>query len=162
MFETERCLINTLQESDFDDVKRLYSHSDVRKYLGGVRQGEAMTNVFYEMLHSSDDSFYWLIREKHNNVFIGLVSLDPHHDGVDYELSYQLLPNWWGAGYATEAVQKIIHFAFTELNLPKVIAETQVANFSSCKLMEKIGMECERTISRFGSEQAIYSIHNNL
>lgn len=111
-----------------------------------------------EMLNTSNKSYYWVVREKRTDDFIGLLSLGPHHDGVDLEVSYQLLPNWWGRGYATEVVQVIINYALNELNLPKVLAETQTANISSCKLLEKLGMELERKVNRFGAEQSIYSI----
>ncbi|WP_413305938.1 GNAT family N-acetyltransferase [Bacillus sp. 1P10SD] len=158
MFETERCVIRCLQKSDFADVKKLYVNEDVRKYLGGVRPDDSIEVVFDEMLHSSNDSFYWVVSEKHTDDFIGMVSLDPHHDGDYLEMSYQLLPTWWGAGYATEVVQVIINFALDDLNLPKVIAETQIANRPSCRLLEKLGMNLEGTLSRFGAEQAIYSI----
>lgn len=158
MFETERCFIRNLQKSDYDDLKKIYVNKEVRKYLGGIRQVDSIKIVLDEMLNSSEISFYWVVRERCTGEFIGLVSLDPHHDNDYLEISYQLLPNWWGAGYATEVVQVIINFALYELNLPKVVAETQTANTSSCKLLEKLGMELERTISRFGAEQAIYSI----
>lgn len=161
MFETERCFISTLRKSDYADVKKLYVNQKVRKYLGGIRQDSSIKVVLDEMLNPSDNSFYWVIRKKHSNDFIGLISLDPHHDGVYLEVSYQLLPEWWSAGYATEAVQVIINFALYELNLPKVIAETQIANISSCKLLERLGMNLEKTISRFGAEQAIYSIQSS-
>ncbi|WP_080848052.1 GNAT family N-acetyltransferase [Cytobacillus gottheilii] len=158
MFETERCLIRILQKYDYVDVKKIFVNKEVRKYLGGIRQDDAIEAGLDEMLNPSDNSFYWVVREKQTDEFIGLVSLDPHHDGDYLEISYQLLPNWWGAGYATEVVREIIHFALNELNLSKVVAETQTANTSSCRLLEKLGMKLERTISRFGAEQAIYSI----
>ena len=110
------------------------------------------------MLNPSDNSFYWVIREKQTDTFIGLVSLDPHQDGVYLEISYQLLPNWWGKGYATEVVQTIINYAFNELHLTKILAETQTANKISCMLLKKLGMDLERTIMRYGAEQGIYSI----
>ncbi|QVY62553.1 GNAT family N-acetyltransferase [Cytobacillus gottheilii] len=161
MFETERCLIRSLQESDFVDVKKIFANKEVRKYLGGIRQDDAIEAGLDEMLNSSDNSFYWVVREKHTDEFIGLISLDPHHDGDYLEISYQLLPHWWGAGYATEVVQVIITFALHELKLPKIVAETQTANTSSCRLLEKLGMELERTTSRFGAEQAIYCIRTS-
>jgi [ribosomal protein S5]-alanine N-acetyltransferase len=153
--------MNTFQKSDYIDVKKLYINQEVRKYLGGIRQENSIELVLNEMLNSSMDSFYWVVREKHTDDFIGLVSLDPHHDSVYLEISYQFLPNWWGKGYATEVVQLIINYALNELNLSKVIAETQTANTSSCRLLERVGMELERTISRFGAEQAIYSIKSS-
>lgn len=158
LFESKRCVINTFQKSDYADVKKLYVDCEVRKFLGGVRQEDSIEASLDEMLKISDDSFYWAVREKHTDNFIGLVSLDPHHDGAYLEVSYQFLPNWWGRGYATEVVQLIIDYGLSGLNLPKIVAETQTVNTSSCKLLERIGMKLERTISRFGAEQAIYSI----
>lgn len=113
------------------------------------------------MLRKNDDCFYWAVRKKHTGDFMGLISLDSHHDGLHLEISYQFLPQWWGKGYATEAVQLIINYGLNELKLSKIVAETQTANISSCKLLERVGMELEQTISRFGAEQAIYSIKSS-
>lgn len=52
----------------------------------------------------------------------------------------------------------IINYALNELNLSRVVAETQTANTSSCRLLERVGMEIEKISIRFGAEQAIYSI----
>ncbi|WP_087919643.1 GNAT family N-acetyltransferase [Paenibacillus donghaensis] len=49
-------------------------------------------------------------------------------------------------------------YVFNDLNLTKVIAETQMANHSSCRLLEKVGMKLEQTVIRYGAEQAIYGI----
>lgn len=158
MLETERCLINTIKKSDYIDVENLYGNDEVRKFLGGIRSGDSIKEVFADMLNAGKDSYYWVVREKHTDNFIGLVSLDPHHEEVYLELSYQFLPKWWGKGYATEVVQGLINYALNELKLSKVIAETQTANKASCRLLERVGMKFERTLTRFGSEQVIYSI----
>ena len=158
MFETNRCSIQTFRGTDFQDVSELYLNPQVRRFLGGIRQAEEMNEVLESMVNPAVDSYYWVIREKESQLFIGLVSLDPHHDGEYLEISYQFLPIWWGRGYGAEVVEKIIHYAFEELKLSKVVAETQIANDASCRLLEKVGMKLERTINRFGAEQAIYSI----
>lgn len=157
MLETKRCSIKPFQESDAVDVQQLYTNQEVRKYLGGIRQEDSINEVLNEMLHPSKDSFYWTVREKMAGEFIGLVSLDPHHED-DIEISYQFLPDWWGKGYAAEVVQKIIHYALNELKLERLVAETQTANTASCRLLERVGMKFEKTVIRFGEEQSIYSI----
>lgn len=158
MFKTERCTIKRLQESDLNDVKKIYANHEVREFLGGIRNKESVRGIVEEMLTSSPESFHWVVREKQTESMIGLVSLDLHHEGVYQEVSYQFLPCWWGKGYASEVVSVIIHFALNELNLSTIVAETQTANQASCKLLERLGMEFERTTVRFGAEQAIYSI----
>lgn len=161
MLETKRCTMKTFQKSDYDDVKKLYTNPDVRKFLGGVRQKDSIEAALDDMLRKNDDCFYWAVRKKHPGDFMGLISLDPHHDGLHLEISYQFLPQWWGKGYATEAVQLIINYGLNELKLSKIVAETQTANIPSCKLLERVGMELEQTTSRFGAEQAIYSIKSS-
>lgn len=162
MIETNRCRLIELQEADCEDVKRLYMDIQVREFLGGTVSEETYQINFSNMCKLRTDALYWVIREKENGLFIGLISLDLHHDGVSTEVSYQVLPEWWEKGYGTEVVQQVIAYAFKELILPKVIAETQTANISSCKLLERIGMSLEQKVQRFGAEQAIYVINNTL
>lgn len=160
MVETNRCRLSKLQECDYDDVKKLYMNEEVRKFLGGTIADEKTFKAkFFDVLENSNrGSLDWVIRATSNDEFIGLITLDRHHDGMNTEVSYQLLPNWWGDGYATEVISQIIRYAFQEMGLPKVIAETQTANKSSCKLLERVGMKLEQTVQRYGAEQAIYSI----
>ena len=160
MFETDRCTIQKFQRIDWHDVSRLYMNIDVRKYLGGIRTEKQVQAALTHMLHPNDVCYNWVVREKKTHHFIGLVSLDTHHDGNDFELSYQFSPEWWGKGYATEVIHVIIEHAFKDLQLDKIVAETQVANRASCKLLEKIGMKRECDIMRFGEKQAIYYINN--
>ncbi|WP_285853671.1 GNAT family N-acetyltransferase [Oceanobacillus luteolus] len=158
MFVTERCYLRTFNHADITDVKNLFVNPDVRKYLGGIRDEASIGEVMQSMLAPSDTDFYWAVRERHTDSFIGLISLNPHHDGLFLEVSYQLHPTWWGKCYGTEVVQPIIGYAFNELNQEKLIAETQTANKASRRLLEKVGMQLESKVIRFGAEQAIYSM----
>ncbi|WP_339293232.1 GNAT family N-acetyltransferase [Paenibacillus sp. FSL W8-0187] len=102
--------------------------------------------------------YFWCVRLIKADQFIGFVSLDRYHDVKNIELSYEFLPQHWGNGYATEVVRKMIDYSFTEINLPKIVSETQIANTSSCKLLERVGMKLENRLMRFGAEQAVYRI----
>ncbi|WP_238327973.1 GNAT family N-acetyltransferase [Paenibacillus gorillae] len=79
-------------------------------------------------------------------------------EGVNIEVSYEFLPDWWGNGYASEVIAMVLDYALNELHISKIIAETQTANIASCRLLEKVGMNLERTVQRYGAEQAIYAI----
>ncbi len=159
---TERCLLVPIQENDSHHIEKLYSDEKTRFYLGGTISPASFSQHFSKMLDSSTD-YYWLIYFGHNDdaEFVGMISIGQHHNGNDFEISYQLLPSFWGKGIAQEAAVSVLSYAKNTLGLNRVLAETQLANDASRKLLQKIGMlEFER-VSRFGNEQIIYSIEYN-
>ncbi|MFA5522833.1 MAG: GNAT family N-acetyltransferase [Tissierellales bacterium] len=160
MIETNRCILSKIQKTDYEDVRMLYTDEKVREFLGGIIEENIYMIKFINMCDESNGYLYWVIRHKEDNQFVGLVSLDLHHDGVTTEISYQLLPKWWGDGYATEIIQYVISYGFKKLGLIKIVAETQSANTASCRLLKRIGMSLEETVERFGAEQSIFSIRN--
>lgn len=162
MFDTKRCVLSLIEPRDIEDVKQLFRDEQVRKYLGGVREESMIEDSCHEMLKQKENHYYWVIKNKKSQDFIGLVSLDPHHDSEALEISYQLMPHWWGQGLAIEAVQMITQFGFGKLNLTRIVAETQIANKSSRKLLEKLGMQEIKRVYRFGNEQIIYAISKQL
>lgn len=156
--ETIRCSLSQVKQSDYKDIKELFQNKKVRECLGGIRTEISIEETFIEMLNSVDDSKHWIIRDRESNGFMGLVSLDPHHNGEDVEVSYQLLPKWWGKGYATEVINRVIKFAFEVLDINKIVAETQTANIRSKKLLGRVGMELVTTYQRFNEEQSLYAV----
>jgi len=139
----------------------LYKFIKILWYLGGTTDDEVLLKKKFEEVLSKSKMpgvYFWCVRIIENDQFIGLVSLDRYHDGKNIELSYEFLPQHWGNGHATEVVRKMIYYSFTEIDLPKLVSETQTANASSCKLLERVGMQLEKRLMRFGAEQAVYSI----
>ena len=149
MLKTERCILSKLQSNDYNDVKKLYRDEKVRRYLGGIVDEERCKIKFGDMLNADSDSYYWMIREIEKKQFVGLVSLDLHHDGKSIELSYQLMPKWWGKGYGTEIIKEVINYGFEDIGLAKILAETQTANKASHRLLERDDMKFQGTVERF-------------
>jgi RimJ/RimL family protein N-acetyltransferase len=52
----------------------------------------------------------------------------------------------WGKGYATEGARALVRKAFTELDVPRVVATTYEHNGASRRVLEKVGM---RIVRRF-------------
>jgi [ribosomal protein S5]-alanine N-acetyltransferase len=159
MIQTTRCELVPLILTDWDLVRKLYTNAEVRRFLGGVIDEKTIHLKFLQMLESGTETHHWIIRVKENSLSeeIGLVSLGQHYDNINTEISYQLLPQWWGKGFGTEAIQAVITHALTVLGLPRVIAETQITNVASCRLLERIGMHLEQTVERFGAKQGIFT-----
>lgn len=59
------------------------------------------------------------------------------------EVGYVFHPDHGGQGYATEAVQTLLHLAFDELGLHRVIARIDARNTPSLRLAERLAMRRE-------------------
>jgi len=158
MIATDKCELNDLKTSDIDHIVRLETNPEVRQFLGGSKDVQTIHSEFHQYFKTGIFSQRWTIRSKEDDPFIGTITLDTHHNGIDTEVSYQILPEWWGLGYATETLRTVMEYCLEELKLPRIIAETQVANLKSCRLLEQLGFCLESRIERFGEEQAIYAI----
>lgn len=55
------------------------------------------------------------------------------------EIGYWFDEPWWGGGYATEAAQAVIAFAFEELGLSRITAGHAADNLASGKVLTKLG-----------------------
>lgn len=62
------------------------------------------------------------------------------HEG---EIGYELAPDEWGKGYATEAARAIVRFGFEELGLHRIAAWTVADNTGSARVLQKLGMTLE-------------------
>jgi GNAT superfamily N-acetyltransferase len=62
-------------------------------------------------------------------------------------LYYALSPAYQRQGYATEAAQALINYAFTQLHLKRIVATTTYENVASIGVMRKLGMRIEKNPS---------------
>jgi len=76
---------------------------------------------------------------------IGLSNKQAHRHG---ELGYWIGEEYWGNGYATEATQAVIAFAFAEKNYHKVYARFFASNPASGRVMQKSGMVQEGILTQ--------------
>lgn len=73
------------------------------------------------------------------NVGIRMRSAGTHQADIGYELD----PQQWGHGYATEAARAIVRFGFDQLRLHRISAHCLAENVASAKVLEKLGMQRE-------------------
>ena len=63
---------------------------------------------------------------------------------TEFGLFYAISPAHQHQGYATEAAQALVDYAFRELRLKRVIATTSFDNSGSMGVMRKLGMRIEK------------------
>jgi RimJ/RimL family protein N-acetyltransferase len=67
-----------------------------------------------------------------------------HLNSPEFGLYYALSPAYRRQGYATEATQALINYAFTQLHLKRIVATTTSENVASMGVMRKVGMHIEK------------------
>ena len=70
-----------------------------------------------------------------------------HLYSPEFGLYYALSPAYQRQGYATEAAQALINYAFTQLHLKRIVATTTSENVESTGVMRKVGMRLEKNPS---------------
>ena len=103
-----------------------------------------------ELLHWERHGFgLWMFHEKTENRFVGRGGLRHVYVGGQFEveLSYALVPEFWGQGFATEMAATIVEIGFEQLGLKEIVSFTLPSNRASQRVMEKTGFHYERDIT---------------
>jgi len=167
-WETERLVIRTLQEDDLADYHGLiYSDEEVCRYYSGdpMSLEEAREHLGYRILEARHADFQrWAIIKKEDGQFVGIVGLEagpnfwyrfagekePTYNEVEVELSFALGRAYWGEGYATEACEEIITYAFTELKIPRLLGGFSRENERSHRLHTRLGFKIGESVDGDG------------
>ena len=100
----------------------------------------------------------WAVEEAESGAFVGRVGFI-HPDGwPGFELGWTLARPFWGKGYATEAAQRALEYAFTELDRDHVISLIHPKNTASLAVAERLGETYEETIEFFDDQISVYGI----
>jgi [ribosomal protein S5]-alanine N-acetyltransferase len=59
------------------------------------------------------------------------------------EIGYELAPEYWSQGYATEAALAVVNFGFQMLKLHRISAWCIASNTASARVLEKVGLRLE-------------------
>lgn len=174
--ETERLLLRPLADDDLDLAVAIFTDAETTKFAGGpateadlveehprtLRRGaggaigvwcvvdraseEKLGSIFLLPQPSDDDDTNW-----------DLVAGDTLPD-CDIEIGYYFKRSAWGRGYATEAVRRLLRFAFEETSLPHVVATIEDGNAGSRKVLEKAGLIDEGRRRAYGDDSPWFRI----
>ena len=142
---TDRLTLKTLTWDDLEDVHALNSYPEVDKFntLGIPEDLDTTREIIRGMMesHRSRESYVWSIRLKHDDTFIGEAGMGLSVKRYKRaELFYNLLPAYWGKGFATETVKRLVRFGFEDLKLHRIEAGVATENVRSIRVLEKAGM----------------------
>ena len=151
-FETERLIMKLADLDDADFFLELYNTPSFIQYIGdrNLRTKEDAENYilnrFLPQFQKLGFGNYVVIL-KEDNTKIGAVGIF-EREGLDVlDIGFSFLEKYEGKGYAYESANRLKDFAAIDFGVKKLSAITTKDNFSSQKLIEKLGLKFQKIIT---------------
>lgn len=142
VLDTPRLRLRRFAADDADAVAALAGNWKVASMLGRMPFPYTRTHAveFLERMALDDESktdfvFAFTLPGGPAMGAIGLHVRDHGH----FELGYWLGEPYWGKGYATEAAERLVQFAFEDLEIDRLIAGHFFDNPASGRVLSKVG-----------------------
>ena len=140
----ERVDLRAVEEEDLEFIRDSVNDPAVWKTVGGqaTPTNLVMERKFFDDMSRSDDVVQFLVVD--GEIRVGVVELDPiEWDRAHAEVAFWTVPDFQGEGYARDALETLVEYAFDQLGLHKVSAEAFAFNEASIGLLESVGFEEE-------------------
>lgn len=144
--ETSRLKLRHWKDSDQKPFAELNRDPEVMEYFPDILT-EAESNLMIQRITAKFDENgwgFWAAELKDTHDFIGFVGLNSPTANLPFtpcvEIGWRLSRKHWGNGYATEAAQAVLKFAFENISVTEIVSFTPLQNIRSQSVMQKIGM----------------------
>ncbi|MBO5208380.1 MAG: GNAT family N-acetyltransferase [Lachnospiraceae bacterium] len=140
--KTNRIGFSIWSQEDIKLAELLWGNPEVTKYIcasGVFSEKDIINRLEKEVSNNAEYNVqYWPIFELATNELIGCCGLRPYEESK-YEIGFHLRPAFWRQGYAMEAANAVIQYAFTELTAKGLFAGHNPNNIASQKVLNKLG-----------------------
>jgi [ribosomal protein S5]-alanine N-acetyltransferase len=145
---TERLLLRLFQKSDAESVARLCHNYNLYKSTLYLPYPYSLDDALSWMEHhlenfNQDKSYELAVTDRQTGELYGAIALSNNQRFRHGELAYWIGEDYWRRGYATEAAEAMVRFAFEEKNYHRVFARYFHSNPASGRVMQKLGMKEE-------------------
>jgi RimJ/RimL family protein N-acetyltransferase len=145
---TERLVLRPWTIDDAEAARGAYGDAEVARWLipamDRVLDAAAMRLVLQQWVAEDarlqPPAGRWAIELREGGRLIGGATLLPLPPDDEYEIGWQLEPDAWGHGYATETGHALARWAF-EQGIEQVIALVRPANSRAMAMVRRMGME---------------------
>lgn len=149
--ETERLTLRQIREEDTDAIFNCWMQDeDVSRYMywkASKDKYEAQKFVQFELGNLENDNWRrWVILLKETDELIGTCLIYFNEEENNWDISYNLGKAYWGKGYATEAMNRVMEFATNELAIKECIAIHAIENPESGRVIQKLGFKYEKDV----------------
>lgn len=148
--ETDRLCLRQWRKTDLKPFAKMNSNKDVMEYFPKLLSREESDALALKCRSLIDEKGwgFWAVSLKGSDTFIGFVGLNQPQQNLPFspcvEIGWRLSKEFWGYGYATEAANACLKFAFEELKLDEVVSFTAKINERSQRVMKRLKMKNTR------------------
>jgi len=151
ILKTERLILRSPQKSDISDIVRNLSNIKVTKWLLVVPYPYGKKDALWFVSHCKKNAKakprtsyeFWIELKESKEVIGGIGISSIKQDQGTASVGYWLGEDYWRFGYGSEALEKLLDFAFRDLKIRRLEAGVFAGNPSSGKLLEKYGFKQE-------------------
>jgi [ribosomal protein S5]-alanine N-acetyltransferase len=146
--ETARLTLFATELKHFELV--MQSKKLLGEYLGmnvppSFPESEDALPWFYDLVRLDETLVGWLsfwALHRADNALIASIGFKgkPDADGK-IEIGYSVIPEYRRQGFASEMVEALLEYGFTNSAVTAILAQTRVDNFPSMKVLERFGMK---------------------
>ena len=146
MIETERLIMRPWEDRDRAVLRAQCDDPEVMRFLLPVLDDAAFETMLGRLAGwMTDHGFtFWILERREDGAVMGMCGLKPGAPDTPIEnmveIGWRLGSDYWGQGYAREAAQASLDWAWANLDAPEIVAITVQANRASWGLMERLGM----------------------
>ena len=155
---TPRLRLRPLRRDDLDALTEVYIHPLVSHWIGSHTREDVEREIVLQLEHQDSLGWsLWAVEDRRTDRMIGDCGLQPlEHQGPDVELGYDLHPDAWGRGLATEAARTVMEQAFGPLGIDRVVAVVKPDHVASQRVLEKAGLHRAGTRLAYGEPMLLY------
>jgi RimJ/RimL family protein N-acetyltransferase len=160
--ETERLLLRPFEQADLGPFAEICADPEVMRFIGSGRtldREDAWRSMALYSGHWNLRGYgQWALVEKASGQLIGRAGLWNPEGWPGLEAGWLLRRSRWGLGFATEAGQAVLDFAFRVVRARHVISLIYPENTPSIRVAERLGERFEGTRVMYGTEVRVYGI----
>lgn len=145
---TARLTLRWMDNRDAEALYAIYADPEVTRYWSSgawTEMQQAEESVAHTMAGYEDGKYLrFAVAPNDGGPMIGTVSLYQFHQkNRRCEIGYAFASAHWGKGYAAEAVEAAVAYAFRELDINRIEADIDPRNGASARVLERVGFRKE-------------------
>lgn len=137
--ETNRLTVHNFVKEDASDLHKIFGDAETMKYCEQPYDFEKTKKFLNEFCIAQEGAV--AAAHKQSGKVIGYILFNEYSERI-YEMGWFFNRKYWQKGYAYEACQAVIDYAFAQSHAHKIFAET-IDPVKSVALMKKLGMQLE-------------------